>query len=80
MATLSKFGIIPVFLGPDGKLAVQEEVALPSEEDAKRAGEVFAKVLGGAVAFRRMNDPETGTVDNGFIIGRYGVMAEGSTS
>jgi hypothetical protein len=80
MATFSKFGVIPVFRGLDGSLAVQKEVAFPSEEDAMRAGQVFAEVLGGAVAFRRMNDPETGTVGNGFIIGRYGVMAEKPTS
>ena len=76
MATFNKFGVIPVFRGLDGTLSVQKEVAFPSEEDAKRAGKVFAEVLGGAVAFRRMNDPETGTIGNGFIIGRYGVMAE----
>jgi hypothetical protein len=45
---------------------------------AVRAGKIFAEVLGGPVAFRRVNDPSTGTVGNGVIIGRYGVMADGS--
>jgi hypothetical protein len=80
MGTSSRFGIIPVFRGLDGKLAVQKEIAFPSEDDAKRAGQVFAEVLGGAVAFRRVNDPETGIVGRGVIIGRYGVMAETSPS
>jgi hypothetical protein len=76
MATFYKFGIIPVFRGLDGKLMVQKEVAFSTEEEAKRAGRVFAEVLGGAVAFRRMNDPDAGIVGQGVIIARYGVMAE----
>jgi hypothetical protein len=76
MATFIKFGIIPVFRGLDGKLMVQKEVAFSSEEEAKRAGRVFAEVLGGAVAFRRMNDPEAGIIGQGVIIAKYGLMAE----
>jgi hypothetical protein len=78
MDSSNRFGIIPVFRGLDGKLAVQKEIAFPSEDEAKRAGEVFAEVLGGAIAFRRVNDPEAGIVGRGVIIGRYGVMAETS--
>jgi hypothetical protein len=76
MASLSKFGIIPVFRGLDGKLMVQKEIAFSSEEEARRAGRVFADVLGGAVAFRRMNDPDAGVVGRGVIIGKYGIMAD----
>jgi hypothetical protein len=79
MKAFNKFGIIPVFRGLDGKLLVQKEVAFDSEEDAKRAGQVFAEVLGGAVAFRRMNDPESGIVGQGVIIGKYGIMADQQT-
>ena len=57
-----------------------KEVTFPSEDDAKRAGQIFAGVLGGAVAFRRMNDPDTGAVGRGVIIEKYGVMAEKSAS
>jgi hypothetical protein len=78
MAIFNKFGIIPVARSLDGKLLVQKEVAFPSEEEAKRAGKIFADVLGGAVAFRRINDPDTGIVGQGVIIGKYGVMAEKS--
>jgi hypothetical protein len=76
MTTSDKFGIFPVFRGLDGKLAVQKEVPFSSEEEALRAGRIFAEVLGGAVAFRRINDPDTGRVGQGVIIGKYGVMAE----
>ena len=76
MTTSNKFGIFPVVRSLDGKLLVQKEVAFPSEEEAKRAGQIFAEVLGGAVAFRRMNDPETGIIGQGVIIGKYGLMAE----
>jgi len=75
MATLQEFGIIPVARGLDGKILVQKEVTFPSEEDAQRAGQVFANVLGGAVAFRRISDREAGIVGQGAIIGRYGLMA-----
>src|ERR1700732_4676010 len=78
MAAFNKFGIIPVARSLDGKLLVQKEVAFSSEEEAKRAGQIFADVLGGAVAFRRINDPDTGIVGQGVIIGKYGVMAEKS--
>jgi len=75
MATLQEFGIIPVARGLNGKLLVQREITFPSEEDAQRAGQVFANVLGGAVAFRRVCDREAGVVGQGVIIGRYGLMA-----
>ena len=69
MSTSNKFGIFPVFCGLHGKLTVPEE-------EARRAGRIFAEVLGGAVAFRRMNDPDAGIVGQGVIIAKYGVMAE----
>jgi hypothetical protein len=75
-----EFGIFPVFRGLDGKLQVQHRIPFPSEEDAMRAGEVFAGVLGGAVAYSRVTDTETGTAEDGVIIGRFGVMAEDATS
>ena len=78
MSAVTEFGIIPVARDLNGKLLVQKEVPFPSEEDAKRAGQIFAEVLGGAVAFCRMNDPDTGAVGQGVIIGKYGVMAEKS--
>jgi hypothetical protein len=76
MPIISEFGIIPVARGLQGRLLVQKEIAFSSEEEAKRAGEVFAEVLGGAVAFRREDDPDAGIVGQGVIVGRYGVMAD----
>ncbi len=76
MARAAEYGVFPVFRGLDGRLAVQPEIKFPSEDDARRAAEVFAGVLGGAVAFSRMADEATGTVEEGVIIGKYGVMAE----
>jgi hypothetical protein len=76
LMTLSEFGIIPVACGLNGKLLVQKEITYPSEEDTRRAGEFFAKVLGGAVVFRRANDLAAGIVGQGINIGRYGVLAE----
>jgi hypothetical protein len=71
-----EYGIFPVFRGPDGKLQVQHRIPFPSAEDALRAGEVFAGVLGGAVAYSRVADSEFGTAEDGVIIGRFGAMAE----
>ena len=78
MSTADEFGIIPVVQGIDGKLLVQKEVVFPTEDDALRAGIIFAQVLGGAVAFKRSVDIEAGVRGDGMIIGRYGVLAEGS--
>ena len=75
MTALQEFGIIPVARGLNGKLLVQKEITFPSEDEAQRAGQVFANVLGGAVAFRRACDREVGMVGRGVIIGRYGLMA-----
>ena len=75
MTIFNEFGIFPVVRGFNGKLMVQKEVTFPSEEDAKRAGQIFADILGGAVAFRRANDPDAGVVGQGIIIGKYGIMA-----
>ncbi|MBV8834009.1 MAG: hypothetical protein JO108_32820, partial [Acidobacteriaceae bacterium] len=49
MARVAEFGVIPVFRDRDGRLAVQPQMIFPSEEDAKRAAQIFAEVLGGAV-------------------------------
>ena len=76
MPTFNEFGIIPVARGLQGKLLVQKEIAFSSAEEAKRAGQIFAEVLGGAVARRRQDNPEAGIVGQGVIIGRYGIMAD----
>ena len=75
MATVEEFGIIPVARGLNGKLLVQKEVVFPTEDEALRAGGIFAQVLGGAVAFKRSIDVEVGVKSDGIIIRRYGVMA-----
>jgi hypothetical protein len=55
---------------------VQKEVRFSPEEEARRAGRIFAEGSGGGVAFRRVNDPGAGAVGQGIIIRKYGVMAE----
>ena len=76
MARVAEFGVIPVFRDRDGRLAVQPQMIFPSEDDAKRAAQIFAEVLGGAVAFSRVADREAGITENGVIIGKYGAMAK----
>lgn len=75
MARVAEFGVIPVFRDRDGRLAVQPQMIFPSEQDAQRAAQIFAEVLGGAVAFSRMADREAGVMEEGVIIGKYGAMA-----
>ena len=77
MSRVTEYGIIPVFQGQDGQLTVQPRMLFESEEDAKRAAEIFAEVLGGAVAFSKVVDSETGFAEDGIIIGKYGVLAAG---
>jgi hypothetical protein len=77
MARVAEFGVIPVFRDRDGHLAVQPQMIFPSEQDAQRAAQIFAEVLGGAVAFSRMADREAGIMGEGVIIGKYGALARG---
>jgi hypothetical protein len=60
----------------NGRLQVKPPITYSSEQDALRAGEVFADVLGGAVVYSRVVDREAGTAENGVLIGRFGVMAD----
>jgi hypothetical protein len=76
MTKMAEYGVFPVFLKLDGGLAVQPQISFPSEADALRAAEIFAGVLGGAVAFSRIADRDSGSIEDGVIIGRYGVMAK----
>jgi hypothetical protein len=78
MPRVTEFGIIAVFQRQDGRLTVQPRMLFPSEEDARRAAEIFAEVLGGAVAFSRVVDRESGFAEDGVIIAKFGVMAESS--
>ncbi|MBV9568126.1 MAG: hypothetical protein JO172_08320 [Hyphomicrobiales bacterium] len=80
MARVAEFGVIPVFRDRDGHLAVQPQMIFPSEEDAKRAAQIFAEVLGGAVAFTRVADRDAGVTEDGVIIGKYGAMAQAEKS
>jgi len=74
MSRIMEFGIIPVFRCPDGQLIVQSQMLFPSEVDARRAAEIFAEVLGGAVAFSRVVDHHTGFAEDGVILGKFGVL------
>ena len=76
MARVAEYGVIPVFRDRDGHLAVQPQMIFPSEQDAQRAAQIFAEVLGGAVAFSRMADREAGVTEKGVIIGKYGAVAK----
>jgi hypothetical protein len=78
MARVAEFGVIPVFRDRDGRLAVQPQMIFPSEDDARRAAQIFAEVLGGAVAFSRVADREAGIAEDGVIIAKYGAMAKTS--
>jgi hypothetical protein len=79
MSRVMEFGIMAVFQSEDGRLTVQPQMLFACEEDAKRAAEIFAEVLGGAVAFSRVVDRETGLADDGVIIAKFGVMADPSS-
>jgi hypothetical protein len=72
----TEFGIFPVFRGLSGRLQVRPPVAYATEQEALRAAEYFASILGGAIAYSRVIDREAGTAEDGVIIGRFGVLAD----
>lgn len=76
MATETVFGVFAVYKGVGDKLEVRPPATYPTAEKALAAARTFALVLGGAVAYSKVVDTESGASEDGMIIGRFGVMAD----
>jgi hypothetical protein len=79
MSQITKFAVLPIFRGPEGKLTPLplRIVSTASADDAKRKAGFLGKVLGGAVAFAATYHPQLDVLDRLEILARYGQVPEG---
>lgn len=56
----------------DGTLVAEQAIEAPSASSAIRRAEVVAQTKGGAVAFTRTGDPDTGEFTDAFVLGKFG--------
>ena len=77
MTAVVRFGVLPIFRGLGGKLKPLRVIDALTNEQAQRKAEVFASVVGGAIAFSKAGDPELGQWGTPRIISRHGEVPEG---
>jgi hypothetical protein len=68
MGMVTKFGVLPIFRGLGGKLSPQRVVQARSADQAKSMATTFAMVMGGAVAFSKHGNPDSGQWDEAIIL------------
>jgi hypothetical protein len=77
MSKVTKFGVLPIFRGLEGKFRPLRVMQARSADDAKRKADIFASVVGGAVAFAKARDPGRDQWDETVILGYCGEVPEG---
>jgi len=77
MLRVTKFGVLPIFRGLGGRLKPLRVIEAASADEAKRKADVFASVVGGAVAFASTGDAELDAWEAPRIIARHGEVPEG---
>ncbi|SEF01087.1 hypothetical protein SAMN05519104_7717 [Rhizobiales bacterium GAS188] len=77
MRQITKFGVLPIFRGLGGKFTPQRVVQARSADEARSMAGIFALVMGGAIAFSKRGDPESGQWDEAVIVGYRGEVPEG---
>jgi hypothetical protein len=77
MSRVTKFGVLPIFRGLEGKFTPLRVMHARSADEARRKADVFAAVIGGAVAFFKAGDPDRDQWDDTVIIGYSGEVPEG---
>jgi hypothetical protein len=77
MSRVAKFGVLPIFRGLEGKFKPLRIIEARSADEAKRKADVFASVVGGAVAFSKSGDPGRDQWDKTVILGYCGEVPEG---
>jgi hypothetical protein len=76
MNRITKFGVLPILRGLEGKFSPLRVVHAGSADEAKRKADVFANVVGGAVAFSKTGYPDHDHWDDTVILGCCGEVPE----
>ena len=77
MSRVTKFGVLPILRGLEGKFSPLRVMHARSADEAKRKADVFAMVIGGAVAFSKSGDPDRNQWGDTVILGCCGEVPEG---
>ena len=75
MCRFTYFVVQPFFIGIRNKLVPGDAVEARNRDDAHRLCEAFA-AKGGALAFSRSGDPDTGDFDEAVVLCAYGQVPE----
>jgi len=80
MGLVTRFGVLPIFRGLGGKLSPQRVVHARSADQAKSMATTSAMVMGGAVAFSKHGNPDSGQWEEAVILKCCGDVPPGINS
>jgi hypothetical protein len=72
--SVTYYVVVPFTADESGDLMPLEPMEAQSAEAAKRRASVLAASKGGALAFSRIGEPDTGDFEDAVVLGRYGVV------
>ena len=74
---ITSYVVVPFGRTEDGNLVPLEPAEAPNSESARRRALAVAAKHGGAIAFSRTGDPNTGDFGEAVILGTYGEVDRG---
>ncbi len=74
---ITYYVVVPFGRDPDGNLMPLEPVEAPSSDAARRRAQAAAAKHGGAIAFSRTGEPDTGDFSDAVILATYGEVNAG---
>ena len=74
---ITYYVVVPFGRVEGGDLVPLEPVEAPNTESARRRAQAAAAKHGGAIAFSRMGDPNTGEFSDAVILATYGEVDQG---
>jgi hypothetical protein len=79
MAAITYYVALPVLKNEEGEWVAGQALEAKTPEEAKRRAMALAAVDGGAVAFSRTGDPDTGEFSDAVILARFGEVPDDLT-
>lgn len=79
MTAITYYVALPILEGEEGDWMAGEPVEAQQAYAARSKAEALAKQHGGAVAFSRTGDPQSGEFEDAVVIARFGVVPKDLT-
>jgi len=76
VSRIATFGVLPVLRGLEGKFSALRIIDARSAKEAMRKADIFADVVGGAVAFSKAGGPGQDQWDGAIILGYCGEVPD----